>query len=57
MTGAGEPSGPLGPPQSSVSLGSESLESGPECRSNQYSTFLEEQKKKRCNSNKDSRRG
>lgn len=44
MAGAGEPSGPLGPPRSSVSLGSESLESGPECRSNQYSTLLEEKK-------------
>lgn len=38
--GADVPSGPFGPPQSSVSLGSEFSESGPECRSNQYSTCL-----------------
>lgn len=37
---AGEPSGPFGPPLSSVSLGSGFSESGPECRSNQYSTCL-----------------
>lgn len=52
-TGAGEPSGPLGPPQSSVSLGSEFWESGPEGRSNRRTKSLE---RKRCVYNKDGRR-
>lgn len=39
-TGAGEPSGPFGPPLSSVSLGSGFSESGPERRNNQYSACL-----------------